>query len=77
MPCPAPWFAEFSSLITAAEVLKCPVPEVDKYGAIWKLKALAYSKVMEEAKPGLERIAKARAKDQSDSEQLMRNAKYN
>lgn len=70
-PCPAPWFAEFSALKTAAEVLNCPVPEVNKYPATWRGKALAYSRVMEKAKPGLEAIAEQRAKDKQTAKNLL------
>jgi hypothetical protein len=71
MPCPAPWFSEFSTLKSAAEQLRCKVWEVDTVPVKWKAKALAYAKVLEKAKPALDRIAEQRA-EQKQKEREMR-----
>ena len=73
MPCPAPWFQKFSEQKTAAEVLGCPVPEVDKYPLRWKVTALAYSKVMESAKPFLEETAERKARTMMKERSIMKN----
>lgn len=70
-PCPAPWFSEFSALKTAADVLNCAVPEVNKFPASWRGRALAYSRVMEKAKPGLEAIAEQRAKNKQTARTML------
>ena len=58
-----------------AEILGCPIYMVDKQPIRLKMEALAYSKVMEKAKPGLEIIAEQRAEQKAHQKRLMESAK--
>ena len=71
-PCPAPWFQKFSEQKAAAEVLGCPVPDVDKYPLEWKARALAYSRVMEKVKPFLEDRAEQKARTKANERRIMK-----
>lgn len=71
MPCPAAWFSEFSELVTAAEVLRVSVPEVDALPLHYKLKALAFSAAKSKARPFLEDEAKRKAQDAGRQKKVM------
>ncbi len=71
LPCPEPWLERFMALVEAAKTCNCSVLDLYYAPPKFKLMALRYQKILDDAKPMLEVLGKQRAEAEAKEKEFL------